>query len=52
MNNIENIRIIIRDEMLNKKGAITGNIYIKEEKKYLNLLKVEKMEKYYSKKIT
>ena len=36
--------------MLTKKGA--GNIYIKEEKNYLNLLKVGKMEKYYSKKIT
>ena len=51
INNIENIRIIIRDEMLIKKGAITGNIYIKEEKNYLALLKVGKMKKYYSKKI-
>ena len=28
INNLENIRIIIRDEMLIKKGAITGSIYI------------------------
>ena len=27
INNIENLRIIIRDEMLTKKEAITGNIY-------------------------
>ena len=38
--------------MLTKKGAITGNIYIKEEKNYLTLLKVGKVKKYYLKKIT
>ena len=38
--------------MITKKGAITGNIYLKEEKNYLTLLKVGKMKKYYSKKIT
>ena len=48
INNLENIRIIIRDEMLTKKEQ-TLVIYIKEEKNYLTLLKIGKMKEYYLK---
>ena len=43
INYLENIRIIIRDEMLTKKGANTGNIY-KRRKKLFDALENRKGE--------